>query len=101
MHPNGHPRARLFLADLARRSHDPEDCPRCGSRDIWPELAEGPYGLYCRGCGWGGPRVSAADDYPDEALFAWNDEAHKIAQARELGLTLNLVQPKEDAVEAC
>ena len=70
-----------------------ECCPRCDSADIWPEFSGHPYGLYCRSCQWGGPRASAADGDPDEAIAAWNAEARKIAQARDLGLKLNLMQP--------
>lgn len=87
------PRDRLFQSDMDRQAISPENCPRCGGHDIWPEVGPGPYGLYCRSCQWGGPRASAADDHPDEALAAWNDEARKVAQARAMGLAVNLVQP--------
>lgn len=71
-------------------------CLRCGSRDIWPEFSGTPYGLYCRGCQWGGPRASAADADPDAAIAAWNEEARKVALARQMGLKLNLVQPPDE-----
>jgi Restriction alleviation protein Lar len=76
-----------------------DPCPRCGSRDIWPEVSGTPYGLYCLGCQWGGPRASAADGDPDAAISAWNDEARKVALAREMGLRVNLDQPKENPDE--
>ena len=78
-----------------------EPCPCCGSRDVWPEFSGQPYGLYCRACQWAGPRASKADSDPDAAIAAWNDEARKVALARELGLTINLKQPKGDASETC
>lgn len=93
------PRDRLFQSDQSRHGCTVEPCPRCGSRDIWPEFSGSPYGLYCRGCQWGGPRASAADGDPDEAIAAWNEEGRKVAQARELGLSLNLVQPVENPDE--
>lgn len=47
-------------------------CPKCSSRDIWPEMmTEPPYGMECRSCGFVGPRVSECD--PDEAIKAWNE----------------------------
>lgn len=76
-------------------------CLRCGSDDIWPEIGPGPYGLYCRACGWGGPRRAIDDNNPGPALAAWNDEARKVALAREMGLTINLDQPKGDADGCC
>jgi hypothetical protein len=76
-------------------------CPRCGSRDIWPEFSGSPYGLYCRGCQWGGPRASDVDGDPDAAIAAWNEEVRKVARAREMGLTVNMDQPKGDADETC
>lgn len=76
-----------------------EPCPRCDGMDIWPEIGPGPYGLYCRSCQWGGPRTSAADGDPDEAIAAWNREARKVALARKMGLTLNMVQPVENPDE--
>lgn len=98
------PAARQIVFDHAgdRRTFWPADCPRCGEEhDIWPEVGLVPYGLYCRACQWGGPRVAIEDDDPEPAIAAWNDEARKVAMARDLGLTLNLVQPKEDADETC
>jgi hypothetical protein len=74
-------------------------CPRCGGRAIWPEFSGSSYGLYCGTCQWGGPRASEADGAPDAAIAAWNDEARKVALARELGLRLNLAQPKGDPCE--
>lgn len=73
-------------------------CPRCGGTQIFPEFGDEAYGLYCRACQWGGPRASAADGDPDDAIAAWNDEARKVALARELGLKLNLVQPLEEGL---
>lgn len=72
-----------------------QPCPRCGGTEIFPEFGDEPYGLYCRSCQWGGPRASEADGDPDQAIAAWNDEARKVALAREMGLKLNLVQPVE------
>ncbi len=66
-------------------------CPRCASTDIWPEAATvDPWGLYCRACQWTGPR-SGGDD-PDTAVAAWNREARQVAEARQLGLAVNLRQ---------
>lgn len=78
-----------------------EPCPRCGSRDVWPEFGGSPFGLYCRHCQWGGPRASEADGDPDKAIAAWNEEARKVGQARKIGLTINLEQPKLEAEDAC
>ncbi len=92
----------IFLEDVSEGAFKGlAPCPRCGGRDIWPEFSGTPYGLYCRSCSWGGPRASAADADPDAACHAWNEEARKVALARELGLRVNLEQPKEDADEAC
>lgn len=76
-----------------------ECCPRCDSADIWPEFSGHPYGLYCLACQWVGPRASAADGDPDAAVAAWNDECRKIALAREMGLTVNMTQPRENPDE--
>lgn len=75
-------------------AHEP--CPRCDGRDLWPEvsLSGDPYGIYCASCNWLGPRASAPDDGPDDAWAAWDREARQVRQARALGLTVNLVQPK-------
>jgi hypothetical protein len=78
-----------------------EPCLRCGSRDVWPEFSGEPYGLYCRSCQWHGPRASDADAHPDKAIAAWNDEARKVALARQMGLTVNLVQPPMEAEDVC
>lgn len=95
------PCGRLFQSDQDRHGCTVDACPRCGGRDIWPEFSSQPYGLYCRGCQWGGPRASAADGDPDAAIAAWNDEARKIVQARALGLAVNLVQPPPEAEDVC
>ena len=76
-------------------------CPRCHSRDVWPEFSGEPYGLYCRTCQWGGPRAAKADADPGPAIAAWNEEARKVAEARELGLRVNLVQPLPEAEDVC
>ena len=88
----------LDLADGTFFEGD-EPCPRCGGRKLWPEvsLEDEPYGIYCAGCDWVGPRASTPDGDPHAAMAAWNDEARKVRLARELGLTVNLVQPREDA----
>lgn len=92
-------REQSFDHFVERMPFMPAPCPRCGADDeIWPEAGPGPYGLYCRACQWGGPRASEADGDPDPAIAAWNDEARKVALARELGLRLNLVQPKEESL---
>lgn len=95
------PRDRLFQSDQDRHGCTVDNCPRCGGQDIWPEFSGEPYGLYCRSCGWGGPRASAADADPDAAIAAWNDEARKVALARAMGLKTNLVQERMDADETC
>jgi len=76
-------------------------CLRCGSCDIWPEFSDAPYGLYCRSCQWCGPRASAADGDPDAAIAAWNAEARKVQEARQLGLKVNLVQRPLEAEDVC
>jgi hypothetical protein len=74
-----------------------EPCPRCHGIDQWPEVSldDSNYGIFCATCDWVGPRASAADGNPDEAIAAWNREARQIRQARTLGLDVNLVQPME------
>ena len=70
-----------------------EDCPRCGSDNVWPEVAiclEDPFGIYCANCNWGGPKVVA--DEVDEAVLAWNHEARQIRAAKTLGLAVNFDQ---------
>jgi hypothetical protein len=80
------------MSDMAPRVCKPEPCPRCGEEDdIWPELQGEPFGLYCRACQWGGPRV-AKDEDTIAALLAWDDEARKVRLAQELGLKVNLTQ---------
>jgi hypothetical protein len=94
------PRDRLFQSDQNRHGCTVDNCPRCQGADIWPEVGPGPYGLYCRACQWGGPPASVADGDPDASIAAWNDEARKIALARQMGLTINMVQP-QDHPDAC
>lgn len=92
----------LFLEDVSATAFKGlQPCPRCSGLDIWPELSGEPYGLYCRSCQWHGPRASQADGDPDAAVAAWNDEARKVAQAREMGLAVNLVQPPPEAEDVC
>lgn len=88
----------FWYEDQAARVFAPEPCPRCGEeQNIWPETVIVPYGLYCRGCQWGGPREADDDAEPDAALWAWNDEARKIREARALGLQVSFDQaPEED-----
>lgn len=92
----------VFLEDVSETAfRGLAPCPRCTGRDIWPEFSGEPYGLYCRSCQWVGPRASAADGDPDAACAAWNEEARKVAQARELGLAVNLDQPPPEAEDVC
>lgn len=87
----------FFYQDHAKRARKLEPCPRCSGKDIWPELmTETPFGLYCRTCQWGGPRVAIDDDDPDPAIAAWDREAQKVRQALALGLKINLVQNPDD-----
>jgi hypothetical protein len=74
-------------------------CPRCGSADLWPDLAPGvDWAIYCRGCGWTGPKVAPDADI-DTAIAAWNDEGRKVQEARALGLKLCFVQAPAPAEE--
>ena len=69
-------------------------CPRCGAEEVYPESFT-PWGLYCAKCQWCGPRAHWNDW--DQAISAWNAEARKIAEARAMGLAVNLDQPPLDA----
>jgi hypothetical protein len=92
----------FYQKDSETRTYAPADCPKCGEEDdIWPEVGPAPYGLYCRKCGWGGPREALDDEDPGPAITAWNEEVRKIGLARELGLTVNLVQPPPEAEDVC
>jgi hypothetical protein len=73
-----------------------EPCPRCNGVDLWPEVSFDDYGIYCATCDWVGPRASPCDGDPDAAWAAWNREARQVREARDLGLTINLVQPVEE-----
>ena len=45
-------------------------CPFCGGVDIWPDITNSPYGLYCGTCDSSGPPRSLGDS--DDAINAWN-----------------------------
>ncbi len=75
-----------------------EPCPRCQGVNLWPEVSLDDYGIYCATCDWVGPRASAGGGDPDEAIAAWNREARQLREARDRGLTINLVQPKEESL---
>ena len=45
-------------------------CPFCGGVDIWPDITNSPYGLYCDTCDSSGPPRSLGDS--DDAINAWN-----------------------------
>ena len=91
-----------FVDFLKPAPTNPAPCLKCGeAHDIWPEIGPEPFGLYCRKCGWSGPRAAVDDEDPGPAIAAWNGEARKVAQARELGLTVNLDQPPLEAEDVC